>query len=83
MSLNNLKLDKWTEILPLIEKNNTTSKIVKAYGMTSSHTIGIIQYFIQYKLISVKQDGREKILTLTDKGIKTNKILRELREQLK
>jgi predicted transcriptional regulator len=82
MTLTNLKLDKWTEILPLIEENNTTSKIVKEYGMTSSHTIGIIRYFEKYKLLKMTKVGREKKLVLTQKGKDTVKLLQQLKNNI-
>jgi len=82
MTLKSLKLDKWTEILVLIDKYETATELCKSTGMTNSHTLAIIQYFLKYKLVSVKRIGRRKVIKVTDKGLKTIKIIKDLREQI-
>lgn len=83
MTLNDLKLDKWTGILQLVNKYDTVTELCKSTGMTNSHTIGIIQFFVKYKLVNIRQEGRKKIITLTDRGMTMNQLIRKIKELLK
>ena len=82
MTLQGLKLSKWTEILSMIERYDTMSKLSKFGDVTNSHAIDTIQYFIKYKLVTIKQEGREKKIQLTAKGMQTVRIIKALRGQI-
>lgn len=83
MTLSNLKLDAWCNVLQKLDEYNTITRVCNNNNMTYSHVSAIIELFIKHKFVSTKQDGRQKIITLTDKGMKTMQLLNKIEEQLK
>ena len=83
MSLSSLKIDNWSKVLQELENKNTITQICKGQIYTYSHVSSIIELFLKHKFVSCKQDGREKIIMLTDKGMKTIQLIKKLQEQLK
>ena len=58
-----------------IENLDYINKITKKTGITYSHVCKTINIFEKEKLIETKIWGRQRVINLTDKGIKIKKLL--------
>lgn len=56
-------------IILKISKNIYTSKLAKELGVTHTHVTKIVGILEEEKIINKNIKGREKIITLTEKGL--------------
>lgn len=64
------------------EGNRYSSAISRRINVTYSHTVKIIHYMIELKLVKVKRHNRSKILELTLKGSKIADLLIKIKERI-
>jgi len=50
--------------------------------VTYSHIVDLIKIYEEAGLITTKVEGRKRIITLTEKGIKLKKHLKEIKKEL-
>lgn len=81
--INGLSINNWMNVLIECEDNNTISTICKKNLMTYSHVSTIMRELKVKRYVTIKKDGREQIIILTEKGEKTIKNIKAIRESLK
>lgn len=67
-------------LICISERINFTSKIAKEIDATLSHVIGLISGLIKEGFVEGEHVGRKKIITLTEKGRRTQELLMELKK---
>jgi predicted transcriptional regulator len=82
MTIENLKLDSWVEIIILCDNNNA-SNIHRKTGITLAHTFDIIKLLESKGLVKTNKVGRIKHISLTMKGKTTVEKLNYIKQSIK
>ena len=69
-------------LMCISKKNNYLSKVMREIGCTYSHITKIGNKFEELKLINRKKEGRMTEVTLTEKGLKIQEHLNEIKKLL-
>ena len=69
-------------IMVISERNNYSVKILKEIDATYAHGTKIFQILVKNKIITKKRVGRKIYIQLTNRGIKIQHHLKEIRRLL-
>ena len=68
-------------ILSMNNRINFSSKIAKEINSTYSGVNKVIKKLVESKIVDRNKDGRISYLTLTEKGLRLQNILKELKNE--
>lgn len=69
---------KTAKVISKIENGTNVANVAKLSEVTYAHANHIFKELVKNNLITIRKSGRDNIVTLTEKGARMQKCLREI-----